>query len=357
AVLAGKEAKKRFAHEESVAFCLRALELIPDSNAKQRFDVLIDLERAHYMQGRRELQASIISELEKLADSLGANETAYALSRRSVYALALGDIATLQELGGTLLQIGEVNESPSILIDAYMALSQAHLHTGGLEEAERYAKAGVNLLKTSKSNSDRDAGYFISILGICADLRGDYERANQYNLELIEFGEQTGDKYKTAVAQGNIGLTASMQGDYHTAYEMTKQSQILFNEVGETFGSAASLINLAYIDLQLSPARAPQAFEEALIASREIESAPYLLETLVGVAEVYLNSGELERAAELVGLTRSHPSSNSDVDMRLKEFEPKLKAELAEDQWDALIEKGASLKIDDAIDQYLAQFS
>ena len=70
--------------------------------------------------------------------------------------------------------------------------------------------------------------------------------------ELAELAERIGDRWNGAIALNNLGDTASQSGDWERAVELCGRSSVLRRELGDEWGMALALCNVA---IRRAPAR------------------------------------------------------------------------------------------------------
>ena len=69
--------------------------------------------------------------------------------------------------------------------------------------------------------------------------------------ELAELAERIGDRWNGAIALNNLGDTANQSGDWERAVELCGRSSVLRRELGDEWGMALALCNVAFAELRL----------------------------------------------------------------------------------------------------------
>lgn len=103
-----------------------------------------------------------------------------------------------------------------------------------------------------------------------------------------------------AKALNEVGWIALWQGDYEGSETVLKESRALFEDLGDTSGVAASLVNLGLaVLLQGDKARATALREEADKLRREPLDRQTLAHVLISLARIALQEGDYERTTTL----------------------------------------------------------
>lgn len=100
----------------------------------------------------------------------------------------------------------------------------------------------------------------------------------------------------------------------------------------------------------------PKTLTEALQTAQELNVQPLALYTLVGVARLMAFKGDYERAAELLGLVTSNPTSSDFAKGKAWEVLGELKQDLPEAALDAATQRGSGYDVQTVIDHLLHEF-
>lgn len=159
-------------------------------------------------------------------------------------------------------------------VDFYSRAFEEAEKTGTLSER---AKASNNL-----GNVERD--------------RGNYHKAKQHYERALEFWEKMGDMQCIAGAHNNLGNVGMSIGDYKMAREHQEKSLQACREIGNTYGMALALTNIAILCNEEKRGReAVQLAQEALKILGDSGGWLKAL-TLVACGEGYLSEEHLEEA-------------------------------------------------------------
>ena len=116
------------------------------------------------------------------------------------------------------------------------------------------------------------------------------------------------------MALRQLGWVAALEQDWATARDQLERSRDLYREIGDRGGLAAALTGLGQVALgQADQALARQRFAEALRLTTEARLVPYTLATLVGVAQLLMESGQPRRGVQLLAATLQHPASDRET--------------------------------------------
>jgi len=182
-------------------------------------------------------------------------------------------------------------------------------------------------------------------LGFIAAKQGDYPTAGALFEESLMLERELGDRRGIAYLLNSMGPVALAQGDYGTARMYIEEGLTLLRELGDNFGIAASLYILGNLErMQGNNTAAHSLFEKSLTLLGEMdekwvvgkvlfgqglmglaEGAPeargHILKSLgiykelgdklqqtsclIGVAGIFLQEGDPQRAAQLLGAVES----------------------------------------------------
>ncbi|MFF1682457.1 TIR domain-containing protein [Streptomyces sp. NPDC058256] len=93
----------------------------------------------------------------------------------------------------------------------------------------------------------RPAAAYIHQLGMIAQLRGDYERAEERYRASLTIEEELGDRSGIASSYHQLGMIAQLRGDYERAEERYRASLTIKEELGDRSGIASSYHQLGRI--------------------------------------------------------------------------------------------------------------
>jgi tetratricopeptide (TPR) repeat protein len=333
---AGELAAARYANEEALAHLGRALELDPEMERVERFQLLLARQRVYDLLGDREAQLQDLAELEALADGLSPRQQAEAALGRATYAIQTGDydhaLAAAQLVveqaclvgdtglearghhrwAGALIHLGDAaggeahyrqalslaQESglkdlvPTVLIqlgrNAYHLDDDAASARAYLEEAQRLCH------ETADTLIEEDVVYELGVLsfglGDYADARSRLERA-------LHLARQIEDRRGEMLALGAIGSVCEDVGDYIGLQEFSQRALEIAREVEDRWNVSYNLAGLAEASRCLGDlTQASEYAEQALQVSREIGDVTSQAGDQVLLGHVCREQGELETA-------------------------------------------------------------
>ena len=232
----------------------------------------------------------------------------------------------------------------------------AVMHRGEFEQATHYFEQGLEISQTI--NDQMGIATSLSRLGVVASFQGKLEQATHYYQRSLEISQTIGAPLIIASNLNNLGMIFHHQSQYEQATDYFQQSLDIRYTIGDQSGIAMGLNNLGFVYLKLSKKRKSQKlFRDALTLSQSINLTPLTLEILLGCAILYLQSDQLARAGELIGLVRHHPSHDSDIQERLDEFLPLLEEVVEQEKLEIALQTGKELDLDIEVQKVLKDFT
>jgi predicted ATPase/DNA-binding CsgD family transcriptional regulator len=147
-------------------------------------------------------------------------------------------------------------------------------------------------------------------LGLIASLRQAYHQAEQYHRQSLHLCRQMDNRQGISIALNNLGEIAAAQGRYEQAYEYHQESLAVAREIAYTRSIIFALDFLGQVATRLSRLEEAQAnYLEALRLAWASQAQARALQALHGLATVFWQSGQTEKAAALWGLVAEHPST------------------------------------------------
>ncbi len=342
---AGEAAAARFANTEAVDYITRALAIVPENAATERYDLLTTREHVYDVQGEREKQRADLTALESvaaqlndavkqarvwlqqgwLAERLSDHESAtaqlIAVNKFLRHADPVPDVKNEIETEAALLQgvilwqQGDANEAKphfeAALEGARRAnarvtegralsfLGTVYRETGDLALAERYY---LEQLALSRANRDvRREWSALNNLGLIATTRGDFESALHYYAEGEKITREIGDRLGTGLILSNIAIAAVEQGEYTQALETGQQARQVATAIGDRRTVCRILLNLGETyRLSGEFALAGQHLYESLAMARELGDQLHQDFALTNLAAIACDLEQWEQANGLV---------------------------------------------------------
>jgi predicted ATPase/class 3 adenylate cyclase len=267
---AGEAAAARYANTAALDYLNRALDLAPDSDAAERYALLLAREKVHDLLGAREAQARDLDALEALAEALTDDaRRAEVAARRAGYAYRVGDspgsVAAAARAVALALAVG----ATALAVSAHRQWAWALLRQGDYAVAERQAVASLDLAR--ETGDRRGEGLALGTRGAIAWYQGDYAAARAAYEQSLRICRAIGNRQGEGLVLGNLGLAASAQSDYAAARAAYEQSLRICRAIGDRLGEGWALGVLG--DAALSQgdyAAARAAYEQSLRIRREV---------------------------------------------------------------------------------------
>jgi predicted ATPase/class 3 adenylate cyclase len=239
---------------------------------------------------------------------------------------------------------------------ALMAVKQ-----GDLETARALAQEAA---ASQRATGDaRGLASSLNLLGIVAQVEGDYGQASALFDESLLIREQEGDEIGVHDTMHNLGSLALEQRDFREARRQLEAALALGRKSQSARSVANDLTDLGFAVLgeaQYEEARA--VFEESLRRCIELGWKENIACTLVGLAAVSTETGDLERAAGILGQAERLVE---EIHLQLEKFvewaevarertEQELQSRLGESRFEACRTEGRSMPLEEAVALALA---
>jgi predicted ATPase/class 3 adenylate cyclase len=287
------------------------------------------LHRALWMARRDEdgrAQVEALYWLSLAADSRGEYESALALLNEA--------LPLAQPAGGTMLA------------RVLNGLAAMDWRTGELDAGEARARHSLELA--------REAGDSVlelralSQLGILASVRSDHELAQHYYEAGLALARETGNREREAISLVNLGDEAERRGDLVRARDYGLAALDMLSEMGIQESIASALLNISSASIGLGDLTAARRYTgEALALAQKMGALLLELSAVYVFAELLSAEGETGRSLALLGMVRSHPAADNDLQQMVRDSLQRLPLDAAEVK--AGLAAGASLDLDEAI--------
>jgi predicted ATPase/class 3 adenylate cyclase len=313
---AGERDGRLGAYHEALGVFGDALAMIPDDAdwSGKRADLLIRSGEVQEKVG--DYPAATVSFEEALERGREAGERP--LEVRSLNGLCLvgtrqGAYEAAREAGEEALALAQAIGDDVGTAGARSRLGILAFYGGDVEVAEGHFAAALELYR-GLDDAERTSSALNS-LGMVATMREAYTKANGYFEEALALARQIQDRNATGKYLANLGLVAERQERFETAAERYRESLDLFREIGARQDAVINLFNLGLVEFNQGRDEAARRYHlEALAQALDLGALPVALGGLIGIAGVEARLGNVERAAELLGLALSHPASNAEVE-------------------------------------------
>ncbi len=337
---------------EALSFFRRALSLLPEDDPA-RIPLFVKLGEAltwlgHYAEARAQLEAGLVLS-ERFKDD---RNTAAALGFLGWIALEQGHWDISQEQLEKSLALARQEDNRSQI--AWILGDLGWLSTMQIRYPEARNRFNESLALYQELRDRLGQARALNGLGSVANALGEYEKSKNLRLQGLALARQTGNRREESVALGNLGWTAWLQKDYQSARQFTLASLEIDKEIGNKMGMAVSLANLGDLNSALGDyAAAAPNFLEALKISAEIGAVPRNLGGLAGLAEVLAQTGQPERALELLGVIMDHPALENYTITAIEQTLTSLRARLTPEKIEAGLARGKALQLESVVAEIL----
>ncbi|HZO91340.1 MAG TPA: tetratricopeptide repeat protein [Chthonomonadaceae bacterium] len=305
--------------------------------------------RGYLSEGRERL----VQALERAADSEPSKARAYALNGAGVLALRQGDYVAARSFHEQSLALRrELGNKQGIAASLGNLGIVAHIQ-GDYIAARAFFEESLAIAR-ELGNTQGIANSLIW-LGNIAHQQGDYAVARTLYEESLAIARELGDKQSIAFSLVNLGIVARVQGNYTAARTLYEESLGIQRELGDKGGIATSLVNLGPLLCKQGDYLAARRFlAECLTICHQLGEKRTTAYTLQAFAELAHAQHQPERAVRLSGAAQAlreaigaplPPSERAEHDR----IQADLRAALGEDGYQADLEAGRSLLLEQAI--------
>lgn len=298
AELAGKEAAAQFANEQALTYLGRALELTPERDFAERYELLLAREKVYDLLGERESQLQELESLEALANTLEHDrQRAQVALRRANYFGAISDFPAMAAAAQTGIRLARACREVELEAAGNYHWGRALLWNGENEASRQPFQRALGLAQTAglrwmEADILRNLGSIHFWQNQVADSRACFETA-------LSIHREVGDRRGEVAALNNLALAAGRQGDAPGLTAYLKQALEICQQIGDRFAEGTVAHNLA-VSLQQRGdyTAAGEYFEQALSVRREIGAREGEGETAISLGEFFRHQGDYAQAEE-----------------------------------------------------------
>jgi tetratricopeptide (TPR) repeat protein len=227
---------------------------------------------------------------------------------------------------------------------------------GDYEGAKRCYEEGHEASGQTDSLSFR-YHYLVGLANI-AHPKGDNENAELLYQECLTLAEEVIAWGMFPLDFVDLGSISYRLGDHDKASKHYQNDLEISREKGWRRKTANALNGLGRVSLEKgNDLEARTHFHEALEISLEIGALPLVLETLVGVAELFVRDDQLEHAVEILYLCVHHSATHAAVRMRAEKLLNDLKAKLPQDEFVSAQQRGIASDLESVVTALLTKLS
>jgi len=307
----------------------------------EQANALYKLGMAQHLLGDNNTAKETFQRAIDLADMLGdAHSMAYALSGLGGVLFAEGRYEDALQHQQTSLALARLLNDPSATTHF---MSQLGLVNWRLQRPDEARDCFQKSLELAQEQGDQAAiANAIKNVGLVSPAE---QAINQYKSSLV-LARGIGDRMLVANCLTLLGDTARQLAKFDDAHSYYLQAVNFYEEMGYLYGIALMRNALGFLALERKrPDTAAEHFKEALHYGINNDSPLPALEAIIGMARLQHQNGDSEAAAELIGLVRYHPASNSEIESRAKPLLQELRGALPDALGTAALERGRGLDL------------
>jgi predicted ATPase/DNA-binding CsgD family transcriptional regulator/Tfp pilus assembly protein PilF len=273
--------------------------------------------------------ARVLNHLAMVVQRLGEYTLSTNYARESLTLCQLahdrrGEAAALYSLGYAAYELGDFaaaedfySQSLTLRRDlgdlwgtaaAYNNLGIIYYDKGEFDQAETSWRQCLAIRQ--ELGDTRGTAVTLNNLGLIAEARRDYHQAEQWYRQSLYLCRDLGNRQGVSIALNNLGEIATAQGHFEQAYSYHQESLAVAREIAYTRSITFALDFLGQVAIKLF--RLPEAlgyYQEALHLAWETKALSRMLKSLLGLATVLLQTGDVEQAVRLSAIVANHPST------------------------------------------------
>ncbi len=330
---AGRQAEKKYAHDDAIDLYEKALEMAEQSPEAERLDVLKRLAEVHSIVGDYDISIKYLKDgLEETPDEKERGELYRRLGEkrmvRGEYEDALEliqdglsildgesqELCRLLHIEGRIYMIkGDYERAEDIFTRekdiaygleelkeekrALHNLGTIALQRGAFEEAAEKLQKAIDLQEEGKHR--KLLANSLNNLGIVYLKQGDLDRALHYYDKSLQIEKEIGNKLGIGQSLNNIGIVHMNKGELDQALDAFNESLEIEKKIGNEHGRASSLNNLGIVSMKKGELdKALEYKKRSLDIHREIDDITGETLCLTNIGEAYRKKGELEKALD-----------------------------------------------------------
>lgn len=311
--LAGERAAARYANQEALAYFQQAheaLAYLSDTALELRWRIITGLGEVYLFTGRYEESTTVLkSGLPLVEGAEGRRPSQVTKAQHASLHRRLGQVA--QKKGefekahdhfatalGLLAQPADDDER----VEAARCLNDSawnYFLQGHLERARQACERSLEFATQAQGLSELSMAE--NVMGGIFYRQGEWEEALSHTMKAMVLREQMGYTWGVAATNSNLGILAVAAGHWNKAASFFQQSLALRQEMGDVEGVAIAHNNLGILardqgDLD----RAESHFRESLNVATSLKMAFHAVAARLGLAQTLLWKGDVEPAAEVM---------------------------------------------------------
>jgi adenylate cyclase len=267
---AGELAAMRYANEEAVMYLSQALEMTPEQEVMERFEILISREKVYHSQGDREAQRIDLDKLVNLSQQLDDQHRAEVMLREARFHESIGEYEAAGEPVEKAIALAQKSGDQQSEAAGFQLMGWLQIQTFEHEAA----RSSINkALQLSRDIGDRHLeAIVLYTFGVLFYNLCEYGEAENTFQRSLDIARQLGDIFMQARTLNSLGVLSKVEGDPAGAEAYYEQSLVLLQKIGHRRGVGWLLQNIGIIYLgQGEYAKTREYFDRALQISREVD--------------------------------------------------------------------------------------
>lgn|GEM_PF-902543 len=297
-LMAGDQARLVFAQDEALAYYQSAEEIGWKGNDPRPVALFSGMGKTLLRLARYDESTAAYQKMSRAAHSIGDPEMeAQAwLAVATVYD-RLGEFSKALESTANAEVIAIDCDCKKEEANAYLMKGQQYYRLGDVDQAEPLLKKAMKMHQ--KKGEQIGVGRCLNLLGLIADVQGDFATARTCKYEAISIFEGVNDtlaKWWIGKITGNLANTASLIGDYREAVDLYQKALEIMGDFGDWDWKLLNLFSLGAAQVGLGEYSLAEDNLGKLLDLTEGSGWLGLSLTYYFLAESYLGQGHLKYA-------------------------------------------------------------
>lgn len=301
ASLIAQQAVEQFANAEALGYINRALDLTPEDNLAEQYNLVLARETVYNRLGERDGQRQDLDTLAQLVDQLSEPSHKITLAlRRANYAKAISNYPAALSAAQEAVSLAQQAQDPTGQGRGYIAWGNVLLRQANYSEAQQKFEQALALAQSSQ-NQHLEAKS-LRYLSTLYWLRGRYQTAQQKSEQALSLCRKLNNRPLQAATLNMLGLVHFYLGDYPAARNYYEQAISIFYAIGHRRDESKTFYNIGLIHLNLGHYEAARDyFEQTLDIQREIEDQEGTAQALSSLGITYCTLGDYNAARSYLG--------------------------------------------------------
>ena len=355
-VLAGEQAAAGFANEEAKTYFEQAVQQLhtaPESEKSLQWRVVVGLGDVYRSLGKYAESTAILEEGLALIEASGwqADCPASLYRRLGQTAHKQGDLDAAREYFSQALgRLGEPTDPQSQIEIARVlnGLAWIHFMRGDLDQARTACESSIRYAQGVDALSELAAAE--NLLGGIHFRESAWKPALHHTMRAMILREQMGYTWGVAASMSNLGILAHSAGQWSKAQSYFEQTFEMWEEMGDAEGLAIVHNNMGSLALDQGELELAEFhFRESLGTAPSTDLAVHITKAQVGLAQVLSLKGELGAAQESIDASLGQAQAIGAHDLLAEIYLAQAEIRLAGSAWEearSAAQEAASLAAD-----------